>query len=62
MLLSRIVLRKLFAKTGKVRRIQKKLGMLEKHMGRMLDDVYQERVNGLLDKLFTEKSTTMEIL
>ena len=34
--------------------------MLEKHMGRMLDDVYQERVNGLLDKLFTEKSTKME--
>ena len=44
-------------RNGEVRRIEKKLAMLERHKDRMSDELYQERVNGLMDKLFQEESS-----
>ena len=49
-------------KNGEVRRIEKKLAMLERHKDRMPDELYQERVNGLMDKLFQEEETTTETI
>lgn len=49
-------------KNGEVRRIEKKLAMLERHKDRMPDELYQERVNGLMAKLFEEESTPAETI
>ena len=49
-------------KNGEVRRIEKKLALLERHKDRMPDELYQERVNGLMDKLFEEEATTTETI
>ena len=49
-------------KNGEVRRIEKKLALLEKHKDRMPDELYQERVKILMDKLFEEEETTTETI
>lgn len=45
-------------KNSEVRRIEKTLAMLERNKEHMSVEVYQQRVNGLLDKLCAEEEPT----